>query len=123
MSPENRPENPDPLFHHLVLIFSTAALQGLGKLQNPATGKIEVDLEGAQGAIDMLAMLEKRTRGNLADSESRVLQDTLCTLRLNYVEVARSQPAPAKEETAAAAEPAEPKGGGEENPRFHKSYG
>jgi hypothetical protein len=122
MSPE-RPASPDPLFQHLVLIFSTAALQNLGKLQNPATGKIEVDLEGAQGAIDMLAMLEARTRGNLADSENRTLQDALCSLRLNYVEVARTQPAPAAEEKAPPSEASESKAGDEDPHRFHKSYG
>lgn len=123
MSPDARPDSPDPLFRHLVLIFSTAALQSLGKLQNPATGKIEVDLEGAQGAIDMLAMLENRTRGNLADAENRALQDALCSLRLNYVEVARAQPAPAAEEKAPPGEAAEKRAGDEESPRFHKSYG
>ena len=54
----------------------------------------------------MLAMLERKTRGNLADGESNLLANALTQLRLNYVESASDKPA--EEPAEAAVEPAEP---------------
>jgi hypothetical protein len=128
MSPDSRPDRPDPLFQHLVLLFSSAAMQHLGKLVNPATGKADVDLQGAQSAIDMLALLESRTRGNLHKDESRALQDALLSLRLNYVEVAQptatpSDTAAAPEENATPSGSDEKKADSDDSLRYHKSYG
>jgi hypothetical protein len=128
MSPDSRPDRPDPLFQHLVLLFSSAAMQHLGKLVNPATGKADVDLQGAQSAIDMLALLESRTRGNLHKDESRALQDALLSLRLNYVEVAQptatpSDTAAAPEENATPSGADEKKADSDDSLRYHKSYG
>ena len=53
---------------------------------NPMTRKVETDLESARVAIDTLAALESRTRGNLEPDEARVLQQVLADLRLNYVD-------------------------------------
>lgn len=119
------------LFSQLVLMFSATAMRNLGKLVNPATGKTEVDLPGAQFAIDMLEMLEFRTRGNLGDSEARMLGDALTSVRLNYVETAAAQPPPgAAPAPAPAAESAGDAGSGkpsddsdETAQRFHKTYG
>jgi len=82
------------LFLSLVLTFQTAALQQMGKLKNPITDKIERDLQQAQMSIDMLDMLEEKTRGNLTEEESRFLKEVLKELKLNYVdEVAKDQKA------------------------------
>jgi len=45
------------LFVNLVMMLGSSAMQQLGKLINPMTGKTEIDLEGAQITIDMLSML------------------------------------------------------------------
>ena len=73
-------------FYQLILMFETAALQQLGKLINPLTGKEERDLEQAKFSIDMLGMLEEKTKGNLVPEEEKYLQSVLAQLRLNYVE-------------------------------------
>jgi hypothetical protein len=73
-------------FYQLILMFETAALQQLGKLINPLTGKVEKDLEQAKFSIDMLGMLEEKTEGNLTSEEKSYLQRVLAQLRLNYVE-------------------------------------
>ena len=73
-------------FYQLILMFETAALQQLGKLINPLTGKVEKDLEQVKFSIDMLGMLEEKTKGNLTSEEQGYLQRVLAQLRLNYVE-------------------------------------
>jgi len=73
------------MFNSLVMMFSTQAMMAMGKLQNPMTGKVERDLNQAQIMIDMLEMVEARTKGNLTDDESLLLANTLRDLRLNFV--------------------------------------
>ena len=126
------------LFSSLVSMLSATALQQLGKLVNPLTNKTEVNLEGAQITIDMLAMLEARTRGNLEPDEERMLKSTLATLRLNYVEVAEASAAATVQQqkagttgtTAPSGDSAAPKQAqaddqksAQKEPRFRKSYG
>ena len=80
------------LFVNLVMMFSTTAMQQLGKLVNPMTGKTEVDLRGAQASIDILDMLAEKTRGNLDQEEGRLLKDAIASLQMNNVETAESVP-------------------------------
>jgi hypothetical protein len=124
------------LFSNLLIMLSTSAMQQLGKLVDPSIGNAEVNLEGAQVSIDMLEMLQARTKGNLDTDEERMLKDLLASLQMNYVETAREQgnkgSATAGEEPAGEADEAEappeapevePAGGGEKEAKFHKSYG
>jgi len=73
-------------FMSLVLSLSQAAMQQMGKITNPLTGKIERNLEQAKVTIDMLEMLKEKTIGNLVKEEERLISDTLATLQLNYVD-------------------------------------
>jgi len=73
-------------FMSLVLSLSQAAMQQMGKIANPFTGKIERNLEQAKVTIDMLEMLKEKTKGNLVKEEERLISDTLATLQLNYVD-------------------------------------
>ena len=50
-----------------------AAWQGLGKIQNPATQKIERDLNNAKVSIDMLEMIKDKMKGNLTAEEEKRL--------------------------------------------------
>ncbi len=61
-------------------------LAQLGKLANPATGKIEKNLQMAKETIETLRMLEEKTRGNLTPEEESLLKNRLTTLQLNFVE-------------------------------------
>jgi hypothetical protein len=79
-------ERNEYLFHHLVAMFQTLALQQLGKLVNPITGKLERDLQQAKITIDMLQMLKDRTAGNLEQSERMILDRSLLELQMNYVD-------------------------------------
>lgn len=91
----------EDLFQFFVVQQQQLAMMQMGKILHPATGKIERDLEGARFSIDLLGMLEEKTRGNLSEEETRLLGQILTNLRLNYLEEARR---PASEEPAAAGE-------------------
>jgi len=81
------------LFQHLVVMFQSLALQQMGKLMNPVTGKVERDLHQARITIDMLDMIQHKTRGNLEDGEGRLLNAILTELRMNFVdESGREEP-------------------------------
>ncbi|PIS28156.1 MAG: DUF1844 domain-containing protein [Candidatus Marinimicrobia bacterium CG08_land_8_20_14_0_20_45_22] len=58
----------------------------LGKRQNTATAKVEVNLDEASFTIDMIEMLKEKTRGNLTDAETQVLERSLSELKMNFVE-------------------------------------
>jgi len=67
-------------------MFQAGAWQHLGKVASPISGKVERDLRMAQHSIDLLAMLESKTKGNLNPEETHLLQHVLYELRLNYVD-------------------------------------
>jgi hypothetical protein len=76
----------DDLFRWFVIQQQQMVMIHLGKLVHPGTGKIERDLEAARMSIDLLGMLEAKTKGNLLADDERLLGQVLTTLRLNFVE-------------------------------------
>jgi hypothetical protein len=72
----------------------------LGKLMNPMSGKIEKDLDGAQGTIDLLTMLRAKTEGNLSNDERSILDSSISSLQMNYVEEMRQSSAPTETDAA-----------------------
>ena len=83
------PSRAAALFLQLVMGLQQSGMIALGKLMNPMTRKVEVQLDGARDTIDLLAALEARTKGNLEPDEERVLRQALTDLRLNYVETVK----------------------------------
>lgn len=96
----SEPNSPDPYFLQLVFMFQGAAYQHMGKTMNPATQKIERDLEQARHAIDLLTMLETKTKGNLSEDEEKLLEHTLFELRMNFVEEKNKGDAPSEDAAA-----------------------
>ena len=76
------------LFVQLVMTLHAEAMHFMGKLKHPVTDKIERNLDAARNAIDILAMLEVKTKGGLSEEEVRFLDQVLRELRLNYVDEA-----------------------------------
>ncbi len=74
-------------FAALVSMLVTQALFALGMLQVEGQKK-EPDLEMAKYNIGMLETLEEKTKGNLAEEEKKVLENTLGQVRMAYVKVA-----------------------------------
>ena len=82
----------DLSFTTFVVSLASSAAIHFGDLPDPATGEpAEVNLEGAAQMIDILALLEEKTRGNLTMEERQVLEQVLYELRLRFVE-ASGQP-------------------------------
>ena len=79
-------DNSDSLFVQLLFVFHQNAMQGMGKIKNPLTDKIERNLEQAKHSIEMMEMMKEKTRGNIAEEVSKMLDGFLTELRLNYVE-------------------------------------
>jgi hypothetical protein len=66
-------------------LYMTAAMQmgaGTGPNEQP-----RIDILGARQSIDMLIVLEEKTKGNLADKEKRLLQNALFELRMSFLEI------------------------------------
>lgn len=74
------------LFMHLIYSFQNLSVMQMGKIVNPATNKIEKDLEQAKHTIDMIRMLKDKTKGNLNSDEQNLLDQTLLNLQLNYAD-------------------------------------
>lgn len=71
----------------LVATLAAQAQATLGLSEHPATGERMVDLPSAKVAIDLLAVLEEKTRGNLDEDEKAFLSDVLYQLRMLFVQV------------------------------------
>jgi len=78
-------------FSTFVLSLSHSALVNMGDAPSPVDGRRDENLPMARQTIDLLALLELKTNGNLTGEEERVLQQALYDLRLRYVEVSREK--------------------------------
>ena len=79
-------ETPTVDFHTFVLSLGSSALLHLGELERPGVAGPEVDLPMAKHTIDILGMLQAKTRGNLTPAEDKLIESLLFDLRLRYVE-------------------------------------
>jgi hypothetical protein len=73
-------------FATFILSLSHSAMMHLGEAPDPETGKVERNLPLARQTIDLIGMLEEKTRGNLAGEEERLISQILYDLRMRYVE-------------------------------------
>jgi hypothetical protein len=108
--PDDAPISPEEmraaLFAHMVMQQSSMAMMMLGKTPHPETGKTVCDLEAAKYFIDLLEMLEAKTKGNLDAQETAMLKQSLMSLRMAYVEAVESPASPAEPPREAAPAPA-----------------
>ena len=79
---------PEGNFAALISMLTTQALFALGLLQMKGQEERKPDLELAKYNIDMLQVLEEKTKGNLTVEEETVLENTLNELRMGYVKIA-----------------------------------
>jgi hypothetical protein len=74
-------------FPGFVLSLATSAAVHFGDIADPATGRPgEPNLPGAARIIELLSMLQQKTRGNLSPEEAKLLDDLLYELRLRFVQ-------------------------------------
>ncbi len=81
-------ELPPADFQTLLSTMATQALFALGAFPDPRTGQRVAHLDLARHHIDMLAVIEEKTKGNLSQEETDAVTTTLYELRQRYVQVA-----------------------------------
>lgn len=89
-----------PTFLTVIQVFQIEGMVALGKMLNPATNEITKSREHARYVIDVLDILHTKTKGNLDAEETRFLENTLSTLKLNFVEEFGALNAPSSGELA-----------------------
>jgi hypothetical protein len=82
-----------PRFLDLVQSLQMGAMVGLGLLQGPDGKRPPVDLPAAKDAIDLLGILQEKTKGNLTKEEEEVLREGLYHLRMGYMAMINAPPA------------------------------
>lgn len=82
-----------PRFLDLVQTLQVGAMVGLGMVQGPDGKRPPVDLPAAKDAIDLLGILQEKTKGNLTKEEEEVLREGLYHLRMGYMAMMNAPPA------------------------------
>lgn len=80
-------------FSSFVFSLGTSALMLMGEQLDPRQSHVPVNLAQAKEMIDILSVLESKTKGNLTTEEQAVLDDLLYALRIKYVDLASGKPA------------------------------
>ena len=80
---------PPASFEGLINMLASQAMASLGFMVDPETGEPSVNRPVAKYLIDLLGVVEEKTKGNLLAEEEMQLQDALHSMRMLYVEVAR----------------------------------
>lgn len=93
-APHRREPLPPVTFSSFVFSLSTSALMLMGEQLDPRQGKVPVNLPQAKEIIDILSVLETKTKGNLDQDEQTMLTDMLYALRMKYVDVVSGKKAP-----------------------------
>ena len=76
---------PEATFETLISTMATQAMFAMGVIPAPRTGQRVQHLDLARHHIDMLTVIDEKTRGNLNDDEKKLLSTTLYELRNNYI--------------------------------------
>jgi hypothetical protein len=84
-SPTSQEELPHIDFGTFIMSLASSVLVHLGEIPHPEDGKVFANLPLAKQTIDMLGMLQEKTRGNLTKEEAEVLEHLLYDLRMKYV--------------------------------------
>ena len=92
--PDSPPAALGPVdFSTHILSLASSALISLGKMPAPDGQPHPLDLETARHLVDVLGMLETKTRGNLDEAESKLLASLIYDLRVAYVDAQPKKPA------------------------------
>ena len=99
---DNAPDHLDPeddpsavTFVGFVLSLAHTAAVHFGDVPDPVTGEtVSPNLAAAKQMIDILALIEEKTRGNLSAEERQLLEQLVYELKMRFIEVSKSGPAP-----------------------------
>ena len=80
------PKDFEASFSTLILSIASSAVMALGLAPNPMTGKAEKDLKMAKFNVDLLGILQDKTKGNLTAEENKFLTEVIADLQLKFVQ-------------------------------------
>lgn len=80
---------PEASFLNFSNMLAVEAAMHLGLIQNPGEESPHIDLESGRHLIDMLGMLQTKTRGNLTAEEDNLLENILADLRMQFVAISK----------------------------------
>ena len=79
-------------FTGFILSLATTAAVHFGDIVDPGTGqRVEPNLPAASQMIELIALMQEKTKGNLSDNESRLVEDLLYELRMRYVQAQQGE--------------------------------
>ena len=76
-------------FSTFIISMASNAYCCLGIVENPLTKKKEKNLCSAKQQIDLLDMLKEKTKGNLSEQESKLMETVTFQLKSSYIEAAK----------------------------------
>lgn len=106
----------DHVLMGLVFSLQAAAMQQLGKIQDPMTGEVAIDLDQARATIDVLEMLKVKCRTGTPDDVLRMIDGAVLNLQLNYVDELKKKAAAAAPAAVEGADDAAADAGAEPGP-------
>ena len=80
---------PEADFRGLLGALASQALMGLGMHQDPSGKGVMVDLEGSKFVIDLIGVVEEKTKGNLSEEEAAELKQLHSELQSRFVQIAQ----------------------------------
>ncbi|MCH2533653.1 MAG: DUF1844 domain-containing protein [Bdellovibrionales bacterium] len=83
-------QNMEASFSTLIMSLGSSPIINIGLAQNPQTGKTEKDLNIAKFNIDLLLMLQDKTKNNLNEDEEKFLKALVTDLQMKYVEAKKA---------------------------------
>ena len=90
-APQEAQSADDLDFSTFIISLATSAQVGLGVVPHPETHQAVQNFPAAKQMIDILALLKEKTKGNLTDDESTLLEQVLYNLRIHYVRALEGQ--------------------------------
>jgi hypothetical protein len=79
-------------FTGFILSLATTAAVHFGDIADPNTGqRVEPNLQAAAQMIELIAMMQEKTKGNLTDDEARLVDDLLYELRMRFVQAQQGE--------------------------------
>ena len=100
VSDKERRQLPQPSFLEIMNLISMQAVIGLGGMKMPDGREVPADLDTAKHNIDLLEVLQQKTKGRLEETEQKALDATLHELRMAFVQASAAATAPGSSETS-----------------------
>jgi len=76
----------DHVLAGLIFSLQAASMQQLGKIQDPQSGEVSIDMAQARSTIDVLEMLKEKCRDGTPDELLKVLDGAVMDLQINYLD-------------------------------------